>query len=120
MILELVLTRKKTKHHFKAIIAAVLVEIEKTLHIGKVAFSYYQIQRSIPAVEDYVEWLESLQEPQKSHFQGIGYEQGKAAADFLQFFTNLRDREMQEYMQEHLSKEDYLLWLAYRHTPSEK
>ena len=100
--------------------AAFLVDEEymKILHIGEVAFSYYQIQRSTPSEQDYAEWVALLPDLLRSRYEQLGFEGGKNTMDFRSYFIALRNREMVAYMQENLSPEDFSLWLEKRDAPS--
>ncbi|EMR04693.1 hypothetical protein [Cesiribacter andamanensis] len=97
-----------------------VVEKDIALQIGEVAFSYYQVQRAAPDQEDFLEWIGSLPEPARSRYLAKGFAASRNDLAFLDFFRQIRDREMKMYMQERLSKEDYLLWLTHRHRPSEE
>jgi hypothetical protein len=96
-----------------------MVEMDTTLHIGKIAFSYYQVQRSTPNEQDFREWIDSLQEPDSSMCRTKGFEAALLSTEFIRFFIGIRDREMIAYMQERLNEQDFLYWLAERHRPCE-
>jgi hypothetical protein len=95
-----------------------MVETDITLHIGEIAFSYYQVRRSSPNEQDFEQWLESLQEPAQSIHRGRGLRAALKTQDFLRFFAEIRDKEMIAYMQERLSEKNFLYWLAERHRPA--
>ena len=89
----------------------------RDLHIGEVAFSYYQLQRSSPTEQDFQEWLSSLPLLLRNSYQTLAFEEGMNRLDFRRFFLELRKKEMQAYMQENLSTEDYMRWEQMRDTP---
>lgn len=92
--------------------------LARTLHIGEVAFSYYQVQRSAPTEQDYANWLSQLPDNVRSGFEMLGFTGCKNAEDLRRYFLFVRDEEMKQYMQQNLSPEDYAFWLELRKTPA--
>ncbi|AHM61095.1 hypothetical protein D770_14205 [Flammeovirgaceae bacterium 311] len=93
-------------------------DYKRVLHIGTVALSYYQFQRSAPTEQDYAEWLSLLPELMRNRYKTQGFENAKTSIDFCRYFIMLRKREMAAYMQKNLCPEDYQLWLEKKDTPS--
>lgn len=89
----------------------------RALHIGEVAFSYYQIQRSAPTEQDYKNWISMLPLGISKHYQTVSFEDGKDALDFRRYFLQIRFEEMKTYMEENLSAADFTLWQEMRDTP---
>ncbi|WP_224995366.1 hypothetical protein [Cesiribacter sp. SM1] len=94
------------------------VDFQRILHIGEVAFSYYQVQRSSPSEQDYEGWLNSLPEIISRQYQLLGYERGKHSIDFRRYFMAIRQQDMFNYMEENLSREDFKLWLERKDQPA--
>ena len=92
-------------------------DYKRVLHIGEIAFSYYQVQRTKPTKQDYDEWLTLLPELLKSRYKEIGFENGSTTIDFRRYFLELVKREMVGYMQKNLSSEDFALWLEKKDLP---
>ncbi len=93
-------------------------DFQRILHIGEVAFSYYQVQRTSPTEQDYDAWLASLPEIIRKQYQLLGYERGKHSMDFRRYFMAIRQQDMYIYMEEHLTPEDFRLWLEHKDQPS--
>lgn len=92
-------------------------DYQRVLHIGEVAFTFYQLQRTAPTEADYRLWLDQLPEDQKSYYQTLGFCTCRNEADFKRFFRLLLKNEMYQFMQQNLPKEDFELWQLKRHTP---
>lgn len=68
---------------------------------------YAQLDRSTITQEEYSLWIDSLQEPMKKHFKGLGIEGCRGVLNFQRFILELRETPLDEFLQERLSPEDY-------------
>jgi hypothetical protein len=92
-------------------------EYLRALHIGEVAFAYYQVRRSAPSEQDYHNWANALPDALKNHYQTVGFADGRNNLDFRRYFLQIRNKEMIAYMETNLSTEDFILWQEMRDRP---
>ncbi len=88
------------------------IEMERTLRIGIVASQYHKGDgiKFEPTQQDWEDWLAGLPEREAILFRKEGFEKGILAFPFRRFYMELNDLGLEEYMKEHLSTEDLVIW----------
>lgn len=86
---------------------------ERRLHellfmVGNATYRYHQ-QASIsePSEEVWLEWIQGLQEPVKSHMIKLGLDGCKGILPFLRYVNERNDIGLEKYLEENLSEKDY-------------
>ncbi|WP_347160327.1 hypothetical protein [Pontibacter chitinilyticus] len=83
---------------------------EQFKRVGLMAGDYYKQREAEPQPSHFQDWIGSLEEPMKSSFRKMGFEECKNVLNFRRFVAELNDRGMEEYMKANLSEEDYRWW----------
>ena len=79
-------------------------------HIGNASFIYHRLSDDISVSElelYYLEWLQGLPPAIRKSMEKHGFEECKSMLSFNRYVNERRDIGMDEWMREHLSKEDY-------------
>lgn len=81
--------------------------------IGKIVLGYYDqlITRDLTK-QDFDDWIESLQDPIRSHFKAKGLDGCREVLNFQRFILETQDRGLSEYLKERLTEEDFNYWTA--------
>lgn len=89
-----------------------LIEVERMLRIGIVATQYHKGDgiKFEPSWQDWEDWLGGLPERAAVIFSKDGFEKGILALPFKRFYIELNDIGLEEYMTQHLSTEDLVIW----------
>lgn len=74
---------------------------------GSVCRDYYSLADFNPTPENFDLWISSLSEPMKSKFKNDGFDQCKGVLNYRRFVLESDDIGFDEYLQNHLSPEDY-------------
>ena len=88
------------------------MEQDKTLNkIALLTTSYYsQLSENDYTEDNYKLWIESLNEPMKSHFKTKGLEKCKGVLNFQRFLLELEDQSLDEYIRQRLTDEEHIYW----------
>jgi hypothetical protein len=85
---------------------------DKLIRIGKIVNSYYSQLKAMEVIDevDFNLWIDSLQEPMRTHFKTEGLEKCRGVLNFQRFILELRDKGLEEYLNETLTEEDLYYW----------
>lgn len=90
-----------------------LPEPQKSEHaqlfrFGNAAMQYYNKEEA--TMEDYLDWLEGLEEPMHSHMKSKGFEGCKTALPLLRHALERRDVGINDFVKRLLNQEDFEAW----------
>lgn len=80
----------------------------RMFRIGNATYHYYG--QNEPSEQDYLSWLEGLQEPMKSGMSKKGYEACRNMLSLKRHSLELRDLGLDAFMKKNLSTDDYKWW----------
>ena len=66
--------------------------------IQKILAYYQQLDLETISQQDFEDWINSLEEPMKSHFRANGFEKCKGVLNFQRFVLELRDFGLEEFI----------------------
>lgn len=66
--------------------------------LKKIHAYYQQLDLETITPQDYKDWLNSLKEPMRSHFQTDGLERCKGVLNFQRFVLELRDFGLEKFL----------------------
>ena len=81
--------------------------------IGNAAYCYHNQAKDFePTEKDFQEWTDWLPEPIKTDMSNRGFENCKSVLSFSRYVNEKNDIGMELWMKEHLSKEDFEMYLS--------
>ena len=81
--------------------------------IGKVVLGYYdQFNTKDLTKRDFDHWIDSLQDPIRSHFKAKGLDGCRGVLNFQRFILEMHDKGLRQYLKERLTEEDFNYWTA--------
>jgi hypothetical protein len=85
---------------------------DRLIRIGRIINSYYSQLKAMEFIDevDFNLWIDSLQEPMRTHFKTEGLEKSRGVLNFQIFILELRDKGLDEYLDETLTEEDLRYW----------
>ncbi len=85
---------------------------DKLIRIGRIINSYYSQLKATELIDevDFNLWIDSLQEPMRTHFKSEGLDKCRGVLNFKRFILELRDKGLEEYLSETLTEEDLRYW----------
>ena len=83
---------------------------KKLTRVVQAASAFYIQAEAEPAPQHFEDWLNSLEEPMKGSFRERGFEACKGVLSFRRFVAERNNLDMDAYMRQHLSAEDYTFW----------
>ena len=83
---------------------------KKLTCIIQAASAFYTQAEAEPAPQHFEDWLNSLEEPLRGSFREKGFEACKGVLSFRRFVAGRNHLDMEAYMCQHLSPEDYAFW----------
>lgn len=85
---------------------------DRLFRIGNASYCYYQQSNKevAPTEPEYHEWLSGLPDNIGHDMKAKGFEKCKTNISFLRYLLEKRDIGLGEWMQRHLSIEDYNWW----------
>ena len=85
---------------------------DRLIRIGRIVNSYYSQLKAMEVIDevDFNLWIDSLQEPMRTHFKTEGLEKCRGVLNFQRFILELRDKGLEEYLDETLTEEDLRYW----------
>ena len=86
------------------------MNIEQLNRITNITMEYYRLPECTPTPENFRLWIESLPEPMKAYHNKQGFEESKGVLNYRRFILELEDIGMTDFMQTHLSPNDFAEW----------
>lgn len=85
---------------------------DRLIRIGKIVNKYYCQLKTMELVDqvDFDLWIDSLQEPMRSHFKSEGLEKCRRVLNFRRFILERGDNGLEEYLCTALTDEDLRYW----------
>jgi|SRR5690606_496289 len=78
--------------------------------VGNLTYRFHKDKASEPDQEDYISWLDGLEENLKSKMEKLGFEECRTMISLKLHASERKDRGYHNYLQKHMEPEDYRKW----------